>query len=138
MIASLKDQLLRDEELRLKPYKDSVGKLTIGVGRNLDDDGISVQEAGVLLANDIAAATIAVEQAFPWTDALDDIRRCAVVNMAFNLGIRGLSQFTDFLGKLQAGKFPEASAAMLDSLWAKQVGARATRLAKQILTGEWQ
>ena len=138
MIASLKDQLIRDEELRLKPYRDSLGKLTIGVGRNLGDVGISVQEAGVFLANDIAAATIALESAFPWTDALDDVRRCALVNMAFNLGIRGLSEFKDFLGKVQTGDFENAAAAMLDSLWAKQVGARAERLAKQIISGEWQ
>jgi lysozyme len=138
VIASLKDQLIRDEELRLRPYKDSVGKLTIGVGRNLDDVGISLQEADLLLANDIKAATVALESTFPWTMELDEVRQGALLNMTFNMGIHGLAQFRDFLAKLQAKDFPSAAAAMLDSLWAKQVGARAQRLSIQIESGFWQ
>lgn len=138
MIASLKDQLLRDEELRLKPYTDSMGKLTIGVGRNLSGKGISLQEAQMLLANDIAAATADLQAALPWTADLDEVRKGALLNMTFNLGIGGLAEFRDFLGKMQAGNFAAAAGAMLDSLWARQVGARATRLSVQIQTGTWQ
>jgi lysozyme len=138
MIASLKDQLVRDEELCLKPYTDSVGKLTIGVGRNLTDKGISVQEAQLLLANDISAATAELQTALPWTATLDDVRKGALLNMAFNMGIGGLLEFHDFLSKMQAGNFSGAAGAMLDSLWARQVGARATRLSMQIQTGVWQ
>src|SRR5258708_976756 len=127
-ITCIADQLRRDEALHLRPYKDSVGKLTIGVGRNLDDVGISEQEADVLLANDIKAATLALEATFPWTMDLDETRKGALVNMAFNMGIRGLAQFKDFLAKMQTKDFRAAAGAMLDSLWAKQVGARATRL----------
>jgi len=60
-------------QLRLKPYRDSVGKLTIGVGRNLDDVGISAEEADVLLANDIAKAQAELKQALPWTANRRDI-----------------------------------------------------------------
>lgn len=138
MIASLKDQLLRDEELRLKPYTDSVGKLTIGAGRNLTDKGISLQEAQLLLANDIADATADLQAKLPWTATLDDVRKGALVNMAFNMGIGGLLEFHDFLARMQRGDFSGAAGAMLDSLWARQVGARATRLSIQIQTGQWQ
>ena len=138
MISNLKDQLVRDEELRLKPYTDSVGKLTIGVGRNLTDKGISFQEAQLLLANDIADATADLEAKLPWTAMLDDVRKGALLNMAFNLGIGGLLEFHDFLAKMQAGNFSGAAGAMLDSLWARQVGPRATRLSMQIQTGVWQ
>jgi lysozyme len=131
-------QLHRDEGLRLKPYRDQVGKLTIGVGRNLDDVGISEQEADLLLANDIHAATVSLESAFPWTAGLDEVRKGALLNMTFNMGIHGLSEFRDFLNKMQAGDFRAAAGAMLDSLWARQVGARAERLSIQIETGFWQ
>jgi lysozyme len=138
MITNLKDQLVRDEELRLKPYTDSVGKLTIGVGRNLSDKGISFQEAQLLLANDIADATADLQAKLPWTATLDDVRKGALLNMAFNMGLGGLLEFHDFLAKMQAGNFSGAAGAMLDSLWARQVGPRATRLSIQIQTGTWQ
>ena len=138
MIASLKDQLVRDEELRLKPYTDSVGKLTIGVGRNLTDKGISFQEAQGLLANDIADATADLQAKLPWTATLDDVRKGAMLNMTFNMGIGGLLEFHDFLARMQRGDFPGAAGAMLDSLWARQVGTRATRLSIQIQSGVWQ
>lgn len=138
VITNLKDQLLRDEELRLKPYTDSVGKLTIGIGRNLTDKGISFTEAQQMLVNDIAAAVAELQTAFPWTAILDDVRKAALLNMTFNMGIGGVLEFHDFLGKLEAGDFSGAAGAMLDSKWARQVQGRATRLSQQIQTGAWQ
>jgi lysozyme len=134
---TLEEQLIRDEALRLKPYKDSVGKLTIGVGRNLDDVGISQQEAMDLLANDIDNASAQLRTRLPWTISLDEVRRAALVNMAFNLGIGGLMQFHHFLAALEAGNYKLAASEMLESLWAKQVGPRAHRLSIQIETGEF-
>jgi lysozyme len=138
MISNLKDQLVRDEELRLKPYTDSVGKLTIGIGRNLSDKGISFLEAQFMLANDVAATTAELQASLPWTATLDEVRKGALLNMTFNMGIGGLLEFHDFLAKLQAGDYSAAAGAMLDSLWARQVGARATRLSQQIQSGIWQ
>jgi lysozyme len=137
-ITCLEDQLRRDEGVRLSPYKDSVGKLTIGVGRNLSDVGIGPDESDLMLSNDIKRATVSLESSFPWTMVLDDVRKGALLNMAFNMGVRGLSGFHDFLDKMQAGDFTGAALAMLDSLWAKQVGPRALRLSQQIQTGVWQ
>src|SRR5690348_5514883 len=100
---TLEEQLLRDEGLLLKPYKDSVGKLTIGIGRNLDDVGISREEALTLLQNDIDRAGAWLRTNLPWTLSLDEIRRAALTNMAFNLGGR-LGEFRKFLAHLQAGE----------------------------------
>jgi lysozyme len=138
MISNLKDQLVRDEELRLKPYTDTTGKLTIGIGRNLSDKGISFLEAQFMLANDVAATTAELQASLPWTATLDEVRKGALLNMTFNMGIGGLLEFKDFLAKLQAGDYSAAAGAMLDSLWARQVGARATRLSQQIQSGIWQ
>lgn len=135
---TLIDQLIRDEGLRLKPYKDTVGKLTIGVGRNLSDVGISEAEAMVLLSNDVQEATKSLEQAFPWTVVLDDVRLAALLNMTFNMGVGGLSGFRQFMAAMQQGNWTEAKTQMLDSIWAEQVGSRAQRLAIQVETGIWQ
>lgn len=134
---NISDQLMRDESIRLKPYKDSVGKLTIGVGRNLDDDGISQLEAEVLLQNDIAYASEELRTNLPWTERLDDARRGVLLNMAFNMGIHGLLGFKNMLAAVQVGKYTESANEMLDSKWATQVGARAHRLAQQMETGVW-
>jgi lysozyme len=131
-------QLARDEGLRLKPYRDTVGKLTIGVGRNLDDTGISPDESKVLLGNDIDKASAALRTQLPWTVNLDDARFGALVNMTFNMGIGTMLKFKDTLAHIQAGDYASAADSMLQSQWARQVGARAQRLATQMRSGEWQ
>lgn len=132
------EQLKRDEGMRLTPYKDSIGKLTIGIGRNLDDVGISKDEAEYLLANDVAKVKIELGQALPWTSGLDQARLGALQNMAFNMGVKGLLKFKNTLSLIKAGQYDAAAHEMMLSLWARQVGARATRLAQQIYTGLWQ
>jgi len=132
------DQLRRDEGLRLTPYKDTVGKLTIGYGRNLDDVGINRAEADYLLLNDVAAVSEALKKLLPWTNCLDDARRAVLINMAFNMGIVGLLNFKNTLVHVQAGEYEKAAAHMLASKWATQVGARAVRLAQQMRSGEWK
>lgn len=135
---TLIDQLKRDEGCRLMPYRDSLGFLTIGYGRCLDRVGISQSEADMLLESDIRVAESAVATNLAGIEHLDPVRRAVLVNMAFNLGIGGLLQFRKFLAAVRASDWPRASNEMRDSLWAKQVGSRADRLARQIETGEWQ
>jgi lysozyme len=65
------DLLKKHEGLRLKPYRCSADKLTIGYGRNLDDVGISEEEAEMLLLNDLLTANIEVENRFVWFEDLD-------------------------------------------------------------------
>lgn len=132
---ALKAELERDEGVRLSPYLDTVGKITIGVGRNLDDVGISRDEARYLLDSDIARTVAALDAALPWWSSLDEVRQRVVVNMAFNLGVPGLCEFHHTLADMQAGNYVGAAAAMLASKWAGQVGARAQRLAKMMASG---
>jgi lysozyme len=134
-LATLQAELVRDEGERLKPYKDTVGKTTIGIGRNLEDVGISHDEALMLLANDIVRAELWLDRNLPWWRSLDPVRQRVLVNMAFNLGGRLLS-FKNTLKAVQAHDWHAAHDGMLDSLWARQVGARAKRLAYMMLTGE--
>lgn len=140
----LRDQLKRDEGSgpqklgRLLPYKDSVGKLTIGYGRNLDDNGISLAEADALLDHDIDSAIKDLVIRYPWVEALDPIRQACLVNMTFNLGIVRLAGFKNTLAAVQRGDYAAAAVGMLESKWASQVGARARRLATQMESGRWE
>lgn len=138
MIEQLREQLIRDEGLRLKPYKDSVGKLTIGVGRNLTDRGISRKEAMYLLENDIRDHAMELVVKLPWVASLDDARQAVLINMSFNLGVPQLLEFKVTLAAVQVRNFESAARHMLNSRWAKQVGSRALRLAEQMRTGVWQ
>ncbi len=132
---SLRDDLVRDEGLRLKPYSCTAGKLTIGVGRNLDDVGITRDEALALLDNDIARVKAETQKAFPWFGGLDDVRRDVVANMVFNLGLSRFSQFHQTIAAIARGDYATAADQMLKSQWAKQVGQRAVRLAQRMRTG---
>lgn len=127
---TLKEMLLQDEGLRLKPYRCTGGKLTIGVGRNLEDRGISENEAMMLLDNDIADVQAQCEAAFDFWPALNEARRAVLMNMCFNLGIHGLLKFRLTLQAVGYGDYALAARRMMQSKWAEQVGARAERLAK--------
>ncbi len=128
-------QIRLHEGERLKPYRCTAGKLTIGVGRNLDDRGISREESAMLLDGDIRLLEIELFRALPWASALDDVRQRVLLDMAFNLGLPGLLQFKRTLEAIRTGQYQQAATMMLDSLWARQVGQRAERLARMMATG---
>lgn len=130
-------QLRRDEGVRQFPYVDTVGKTTIGVGRNLTDVGLSGVEIDFLLQNDIDKVTTQLQSRLPYFDALDPMRQAVLQNMCFNLGFAGLEGFPKMLAAFAQGDWDTAADEMLNSLWATQVGARATRLAQQTRTGQW-
>lgn len=129
-------QLKTHEGLRLKPYRDTVGKLTIGVGRNLDDVGLREHEALYLLSSDIAEVCSGLDRRLPWWRGLDDSRQAVLIDMAFNMGIEGLAGFATTLGHVEAARYAEASRQMLRSKWAGQVGRRADTLSRMMRTGE--
>ena len=128
--------LRRHEGVRLKPYRDTVGKLTIGVGRNLDDVGLSPAEVEALLDDDIARAEAGLDALRPWWRGLDPVRQAVLIDMAFNLGAKKLDGFNATLAAVQARRFGEAADHMLASAWAGQVKGRAQRLAAMMRTGE--
>lgn len=124
------EDLIRDEGLRLKPYTDTVGKLTIGVGRNLDDVGISEEEARAMLNADIDRAESGLRKTIPWFLSAPESVQRGLTNMAFNMGIIRLTQFGRMLSALAAKDYDAAAAEALKSKWATQVGARAVRIAE--------
>jgi len=120
-------QLEIDEGRRRKPYRDTKNYLTIGVGRNLDAVGLRDSEIDVMRNNDIDEAESLCRKLIPKFDALSEIRQSVVVNMAFNLGGK-FAGFKKTLKAINGRKWSTAADHMLDSEWARQVGARAIRL----------
>lgn len=151
----LVDELVRDEGLRLKAYRCTGGYMTIGVGRNLDMVGISEAEqrslgitretclrAGItrlqaqtLLINDIERVERELDRNLAWWRDLSDARQRVLINMCFNLGVRGLLEFRRMLRAAHAGHYEVAASEMGRSLWARQVGRRCKRLQAMMRTG---
>jgi len=137
MYDELRDQLIRHEGLRLKPYLCTAGKLTIGIGRNLDDVGITKEEALHLLDNDLMRVVHEAHRHFPVIEVMDSARADIIYNMLFNMGVSRLRQFKKMWAAIEKQDWDEAAKEMLDSRWADQVGMRANELAKQMRTGEY-
>ena len=132
MIKGIREDLKRDEGLRLKPYLCTAGRTSIGYGRNLSDVGISECEAETMLTNDIHDVVTDLNMFIPWWINLSESRKRAIINMAFNLGIYRLMKFKNMLKALRNGDYDIAANEALDSKWANQVGSRSHRIAKLI------
>lgn len=130
----LKKELIRDEGLKLKAYKDSVGIMTIGCGHNLEQP-ITEAAAMAILDDDISTVEAGLDRAFPWWRGLSEVRQRVMVNLGFNLGIVRLMGFKRTLEAMQDGDFTLAANEMLESKWATQVGQRARRLASMMRSG---
>ena len=129
-------ELKRDEGVRTHVYLCSAGAQTIGVGRNLDANGISEDEIDYLLMNDLRSCVHDLRNNFRFYDGLDSVRKRVMINMVFNLGINRLLKFKKFLAAVEAGDYEKASVEMMDSLWARQVHGRADRLSALMRYGE--
>lgn len=134
--AKLTKQLIRHEGLRHKPYKDTVGKLTIGVGRNLDDRGLSEDECYYLLNNDIRSCAMDLDGALPWWRDMDEVRQRVLLDLCFNIGLTKLLKFRNTLASMEAGDYAAAAKGLRASKWATQVKSRADRLISMMQTGE--
>ena len=129
-------ELTLDEGLELKPYQCTANKVTIGIGRNLTDVGISEEEAQYLLGNDIREIVSGLNRNFPWWKDMPETAQRGLANMAFNMGMPRLMLFKNMIKCLEEGDFSSAAAEALDSVWASQVGDRSKRVAKLFLDAQ--
>lgn len=138
--ANLIPDLERDEGLRLSAYQDTMGIWTIGYGHAYVHPGTvwTGQQALDQLHEDVDHVTASLDIHLPWWRDIDPVRQDVIAEMAFNMGVTTLSQFHNTLAAVKAGQWARAAAGMLASQWAKQVHARADRLAEQMLTGVHQ
>ena len=151
-------KLIAAEGLRLQVYKDTLGIATIGIGRNLEDRGISKEEldwmdypsidhvyewgiteadAVYLATNDVQIVEEELLRAHPCVDRLDSVRQLILIDMAFNMGVPRLCKFKKMWAAVECEDYPTAAKEMLDSRWAKQVKGRAIKLANAMHNGEF-
>lgn len=135
--ANLIPDLERDEGLRLSAYLDTRNVWTVGYGHAYVHPGTvwTAAQAQQMLAADVAHTEAALDIQLPWWRSLDDVRQDCIAEMAFNMGVTTLCQFHNTLAAVKSGQWAQAAAGMLASDWSAQVGARAKRLAQQMLTG---
>jgi len=136
LIAMLK----RHEGVETHAYECSEGKITVGVGRNIDQGGgmgLSDDEIDYLLQNDIERCIVELSSEYPWFSGLDEVRKDAIVDISFNLGQTRLRLFKRALAAMEEGEYKVAATEFLDSKWAKQVGGRALELTDMISSGEY-
>jgi lysozyme len=153
----LMEKLIAHEGLRLQVYEDSLGIATIGIGRNLEDRGITPEElewmdipnmaivhtmgiteadAMYLAQNDVQIVEEELLRSHPCVENLDAVRQLVLVDMAFNMGVPRLGKFKKMWAAIHENNFEEAAKEMLDSRWANQVKSRSTKLAHAMHTGE--
>ena len=145
-------RLIEQEGIKLMPYICPMGKLTIGVGRNLDDNPLNFEEkralgdymhgitengAKMLLRNDILRCRDEVKNIFKGFDELNADRQYALIDMCFQLGGVGLRKFRIMRKALENKDFDKASEACLKSKYAKQTPVRARKIARAIKLGIW-
>ena len=140
MSNKLINMLKRHEGVRSKFYKCSNGFETIGVGRNISATGLGLDEDEIdfLLINDITRVRHELNRTFSWFDRLDNVRKDALIDIAFNLGLTVLGKFEKSLEYMASGDYMLAADEFLDSRWAKQVGKRAVEVTDMIRTGEYR
>lgn len=132
---SIEEQLIMHEGLRTKPYKCTANKITIGVGRNLENRGITKQEALYMLENDIKSIEKNLKE-YSWYRDLDKVRQKVIIDMCFNVGLYGLLSFNNMIQAIRDKDYHKASEEMENSRWYRQVGNRAKRLCKMMKTGQ--
>ena len=130
----LAEQLTRHEGKRSKPYRDSVGKWTVGIGRNIDDVPFSDDEIDLMFLNDILRASQDAQK-FVWFDNLNEVRQSVIVNMIFNMGFAAFCEFRKTIKYIEQGDYKNAAKEMLNSRWAEQVQGRAHELSGLMATG---
>lgn len=130
----LRAQLAVDEGRKARIYTDTVGKITGGVGRNMTDRDFSDDEIDLMLSNDIALVVTQLDKSLPWWRQMNDARQNVLINMGF-MGVGKLLGFKNTLAAMMAGDYNTAASGILDSMYAKQVGQRAVRLAAVMRTG---
>ena len=140
-MGQLVDTLKRHEGVRSHAYKCSENMITVGVGRNLDENGgigLSDDEIEYLLMNDIERCDAELRAAYDWYENLKKPRRDAMINLCFNLGLTRLRGFVKALEAMSREQFDVAADEFMDSRWAEQVGDRAIEVTELIRTGEYK
>jgi lysozyme len=136
-----------------EPDDAVVGKRTIGYGFNVTDGDrhlletviggqyrgqITQPQATRLLEVVLRDTEERLRTKLPWLAFVADtqpVRYAVLLNMAYNMGVTKLLRFKTTLELVKTGHYTTAASAMLDSLWAKQLGRRPRVLSDMMAVG---
>jgi len=136
LIDHISRQLQVEEGVKLRLYNDTKGILSIGVGRNIQANGIRLDEAQLMLANDIKDSVRFLEQ-FAWYTKCSDVRKAALIDMSF-MGAEKLLHFVKMLSGILHDDYEQAAAEIINSKWAADVGPhRSMRVSNMMRTDQW-
>ena len=138
-MSELTEMLRKHEGVRDKVYLCSAGYETIGVGRNISEDGLGLSddEIDYLLSNDIKRVREELTEEYYWFAGLDEARQDAMIDISFNLGQTRLRGFVKSLEAMAREDFDTAADEFMDARWATQVGNRANEITEMIRVGEY-
>lgn len=133
--AAVQARIRAHEGVRAKPYQDSLGIWTVGIGRNLEANPFSLEEIELMFQNDYDTAEKGASSFGCW-DGLDDVRKGVLLEMVYQMGPSRLKGFRRFLAAMLRRDYKTAADEMLDSRWARQTPGRAATLARIIEKGK--
>lgn len=137
MKTKLQNLLIQDEGLKLNPYICTASKLTIGVGHNIDDNGISEETAMFILDEDLKQAINDLRTIFSFKIDTDSPRHCALISLMFNIGLTRFKKFNKMILAAKLGDWDHAADELKASKWYTQVGNRGPKLTLMLKTDKW-
>lgn len=134
MKVKLRALLIKHENYKLLPYKDTLGNITIGIGRNLTGRGVLPVEIDMMFDNDVDHFFSFLAISFPWFNKLNDARQCALVDMCF-MGTKTFLEFKEMIAALEKEDYEGAAQEIVNSHYESEVHQRAHDIAEIIRTG---
>ena len=133
MYENIKEMLIKNEGLVLQLYKCKNNKNSIGVGRNLDANGISEDEAMYLLENDIQRVVDNLDKNWSVFRTFPPLAQEVCIDCTFQMGITGWMNFRRTRALMEMGAWLEASEEILRSKYAtKDTPNRAARNSRKL------
>jgi lysozyme len=138
-----KDMIMAHEGVRNKPYKDSLGLWTVGVGHLIGDGKtlpdawnreFSNEEVMAMFDEDYQHHRKAAE-GISGFDKFNSAGQAALTDLTFNMGPGWISRFPNTGKNIAQGNAAGAAAGLTDSKWYGQVGSRAPQVVGLISQG---
>jgi len=131
-------EMIKDQEGFVGvPYQDSYGNLTVGYGWNIRSRPLSQDQAAYICASQLRDTDAELAKTIPYYAKLDDVRKSVIVDMAFQMGVKGVLLFVNMWQSIKMTDWNTAASDMLNSQWGREFKSRANVLAKMMKTGEW-
>ena len=131
-MSDLIEQIKQSEGFRPTVYQCTEGYDTIGYGFAIKDLVIGQDICDIILERKIAELKLRIKQKLPFYDDMPEKAQDVIVEMCYQMGIHGFSNFKKTIDHLMRKDYKTASVEMLDSRWAKQTPNRAKKLSNQM------